>query len=224
MTQAYSSSAQRSDPGGQRTSRWRSHRRLTAGGGLLLAALAVGVLVGRSRLATAERGSIPSLGDPALHVVATLSERRLDIMDGEQVVESFPIAIGQPDYPTPPGEYAIRRIVWNPEWVPPPGQKWAKGKHYEPPGAAGNPMKVVKIFFKEPAYYIHGTNDPQSLGHAESHGCLRMDPDDAYEVGRYLMDHGGQPRDESWFWRVLHFRDETTTVYLDHPVPMEVAR
>jgi hypothetical protein len=37
------------------------------------------------------------------------------------------------------------------------------------------------------------------------------------------MDHGGQPRDEDWFDRVLNFRSETKTVYLDHPVPMTVA-
>jgi hypothetical protein len=50
-----------------------------------------------------------------------------------------------------------------------------------------------------------------------------MDPDDAYRVARYLMEHGGQPRDESWFWRVLHFRSETKTVYLDRPIVMIVA-
>ena len=83
-------------------------------------------------------------------------------------------------------------------------------------------MKLVKIFFKEPDYYIHGTNDVESLGEAESHGCLRLDPDDAYRVARYVMEHGGQPRDENWFWRVVHFHSETKTVYLDTPVPMTV--
>jgi hypothetical protein len=49
-----------------------------------------------------------------------------------------------------------------------------------------------------------------------------MNPDDAYQVARYLMDHGGQPRDESWFWRVLHSRSESKTVYLNNPIPMSV--
>jgi hypothetical protein len=84
-------------------------------------------------------------------------------------------------------------------------------------------MKLVKIFFREPDYYIHGTGDVESLGDAASHGCLRMDPDDAYRVARYLMEHGGSPRDENWFWRILHFRSETKTVYLDSPIPMTVA-
>ena len=89
-------------------------------------------------------------------------------------------------------------------------------------GAKANPMKVVKMFFKEPDYYIHGTGDVESLGEAASHGCLRMDPDDAYLVARYLMDHGGSPRDENWFWRILHFRSETKTVYLDNPIPLTI--
>lgn len=162
-----------------------------------------------------------ALGDPPARVVADLSARRLSILEGDEVVESFPVAIGKGSKPTPTGNYRIRKIVWNPAWIP-PDSKWAKGKKPQPPGAKDNPMKLVKIFFREPDYYIHGTNAPETLGEAASHGCLRMDPDDAYEVARFLMDHGGQPRDESWFWRVLHFRSETQTIYLDSPIAMTV--
>jgi lipoprotein-anchoring transpeptidase ErfK/SrfK len=159
--------------------------------------------------------------DPPVRVVADLSARRLSILEGDRVVESYPVAIGKGSKPTPTGNYMIRKIIWNPAWVP-PDSKWAKGKSSQPPGAKDNPMKLVKIFFKEPDYYIHGTDAVETLGEEASHGCLRMDPDDAYEVARYLMEHGGQPRDESWFWRVLHFRSETKTVYLDNPIPMTV--
>jgi hypothetical protein len=78
------------------------------------------------------------------------------------------------------------------------------------------------MFFKEPAYYIHGTGDIESLGDAASHGCLRMDPDDAYRVARDIMEHGGQPRDESWFQRILHFRSETKMIFLDNPIPLTI--
>jgi murein L,D-transpeptidase YcbB/YkuD len=159
--------------------------------------------------------------DPSLHLVADLSDRKLYLKLGDETAETFPVAVGSPKYPTPPGEYRIRHIVWNPAWVPPP-KGWAKDKQPQAPGARANPMKVVKIFFREPDYYIHGTGDVESLGNAESHGCLRMDPDDAYRVARYLMEHGGQPRDENWFWRIVHFRNETKNVYLDQPIPMTV--
>jgi len=163
-------------------------------------------------------GSAPAAGP---WIEADLSERKLTIHIGNDDVATYSVAVGRGSYATPTGNYTIRKIVWNPAWVP-PDSKWAKGKHAQPPGAEANPMKVVKIFFKDPDYYIHGTNDPASLGKAESHGCLRMDPDDAYDVARYLMQNGGSPQDESWFWRVLHFRSETKTVYLGNPVPMVV--
>ncbi|HVX41839.1 MAG TPA: L,D-transpeptidase [Gemmatimonadaceae bacterium] len=152
---------------------------------------------------------------------ADLSERKLTIHNGNDDVATYTVAVGRGSYETPVGNYSIRKIVWNPAWIP-PDSKWAKKAKPQAPGAPGNPMKLVKIFFKEPDYYIHGTNDPASLGKAESHGCLRMDPDDAYDVARYLMENGGQPRDENWFWRVLHFRSQTKTVYLDDPIPMVV--
>lgn len=167
------------------------------------------------------RAAVSRPADPPVHVVADLGARRLSIVEGDQVVESYPVAIGKDSKPTPIGSYTIRKIIWNPAWIP-PDSKWAQGKKPQPPGAKDNPMKLVKIFFKEPDYYIHGTDAVETLGEEASHGCLRMDPDDAYEVARYLMEHGGQPRDESWFWRVLHFRSQTQTVYLDNPISMTV--
>ena len=183
-------------------------------GTLLLAAAAVAA---GARAEPAES----AFADPPVRVVADLSTRRLSILQGTDVIESYPVAIGKGSKPTPTGSYTIRKIVWNPAWVP-PDSKWAQGKKPQPPGAKDNPMKLVKIFFREPDYYIHGTSAVETLGEEASHGCLRMDPDDAYAVARFLMEHGGEPRDESWFWRVLHFRSETRTVYLDNPIPMTV--
>jgi lipoprotein-anchoring transpeptidase ErfK/SrfK len=172
--------------------------------------------------AAAHHASASVVLDDDVHLEADISERKLLIKEGDSVVESFPVAVGKGSKPTPRGNYKIRKIIWNPAWVP-PDEPWAKGKKPQPPGAKGNPMKLVKIFFQEPDYYIHGTGDVESLGEAASHGCLRMDPDDAYRVARFLMEHGGKPQDESWFWRVLHFRSETKTVYLSNPIPLTVA-
>ncbi len=105
-------------------------------------------------------------------------------------MQSYSIGVGKEGYETPVGDYSIRRIVWNPPWNP-PDAAWAEDKEPQPPGAADNPMKVVKIYFKEPDYYIHGTGTVSSLGGAVSHGCLRMAPEDAANLARYLMEHGG---------------------------------
>jgi lipoprotein-anchoring transpeptidase ErfK/SrfK len=153
-------------------------------------------------------------------VLVDLSERRLVIEDGGQVVREFGVAIGKPTHPTPTGRFTIRKMIWNPGWVP-PNSPWARGKKSRQPGDPRNPMQAVKIFFREPHYYIHGTNDPRSIGYAASHGCIRMTPEDAAELGAYLMEHGGQPRGENWFRRVFRF-GRSTVIYLGNPIPMTI--
>jgi lipoprotein-anchoring transpeptidase ErfK/SrfK len=157
-----------------------------------------------------------------LRLEADLSERRLKMYEADTLVWQYPISPGQAAYPTPPGNYLIKHLVWNPSWTPPPNAEWAKKYTKKEPGDEANPMKVVKIFFKEPDYYIHGTGDINSLGKAESHGCLRMDPEHVAEVAKFVMEHGGEPRDENWFWRIIHFHDEEKSIYLKNPVPLTV--
>ena len=57
-------------------------------------------------------------------LVVDLSERRLYVMSGEDVVRTFPVAIGEEGYATPAGTFSIRRMIWNPDWTP-PRSAWA---------------------------------------------------------------------------------------------------
>src|SRR5437588_378894 len=161
---------------------------------------------------TSGRDTTTHFAPLSLH--ADLRSRMLTVKRGDRIIKTYQVAVGQDRYPTPLGTFAIRRIVWNPSWHPPPGATWAKGKTAKGPGQAGNPMKVVKIFFKDPDYYIHGTDDVESLGSAASHGCLRMDPDDVADLAKLVMTEGGQPREDNWFWRIVHFRREEKEVHL----------
>lgn len=160
--------------------------------------------------------------DAPLVLKANLRARMLFVTRGDTTLKSYAVAVGQEKYPTPLGTFTIRKIVWNPSWKPPPGSDWAKGKTAKGPGDPGNPMKVVKIFFQEPDYYIHGTGDVESLGSAASHGCLRMDPNEVADLAKLIMEHGGQPRGENWFWRIIHSRREEQVVYLDNPVTLTI--
>ena len=161
-----------------------------------------------------------SSADAALVLQVDLSNRELAaIVDGE-VVERYAVAIGNDEYPTPEGQFTIRKVIWNPAWRP-PDSKWAKGKNPKPAGHPDNPMKRVKMFFKEPDYYIHGTADVSSLGAAESHGCIRMRVDDATRLAQLVMEQGGKPMPEPWYRRVFR-RKATKVVYLSVPVPVEI--
>jgi murein L,D-transpeptidase YcbB/YkuD len=158
--------------------------------------------------------------DAELRLEVDLSERKLlAIVDGD-VHESFPVSVGKDRNPTPEGAFKIRKVVLNPSWKP-PDEKWAKGKTAKPPGHPDNPMKLVKMFFKEPDYYIHGTGDEDSLGKAESHGCIRMHPEDVKRLTQLVMEHGGKPMPEPWYRKIFR-RRSTKVVYLETPVPLEI--
>ncbi|HXG69903.1 MAG TPA: L,D-transpeptidase, partial [Gemmatimonadaceae bacterium] len=156
-----------------------------------------------------------------LSLRASVSERMLYVSRGDSVIRMYDVAVGTDEYPTPRGAFRIRKIVWNPSWRP-PNSKWAKDKKAKAPGDPENPMKVVKIFFKEPDYYVHGTGAEESLGSAASHGCLRMASDEVAELAKMIMEHGGEPREENWFMRLLHSRRDEKVVYLKNPIAIEV--
>ena len=125
-----------------------------------------------------------------MSIEVDLSKRQLIVRENGDVTETFGIAVGRPSHPTPTGSFRTGDIDWNPAWRPPPVD-WAKHKHYEAPGAPTNPMQGVKIYFEAPYYFIHGTNNPDSIGEAASHGCIRMTADDAVALAHMIENAGG---------------------------------
>ncbi len=99
---------------------------------------------------------------------------RLYLYDGVRLVRTFPVATGQAIYPTPLGRFQIV-VKWvNPWWYPPTQDAWAKGLKPVPPGP-GNPLGTRWMGLSAPGVGIHGTDEPWSIGHSESHGCIRME-------------------------------------------------
>ena len=150
-----------------------------------------------------------------LRIEVDLSESKLRAVLGDQVQE-YDVGVGSKKHPTPQGVFTIKKVVWNPSWVPPP-EKWARNKSAKPPGHPDNPMKRVKVFFKEPDYYIHGSDEPEG----NSHGCIRMSPEQAAEIAQLVMEHGGQPRDLPWYRRIFK-RRSTKVVLLTEPVAIQI--
>jgi lipoprotein-anchoring transpeptidase ErfK/SrfK len=185
------------------------------------AAVAMVVSVaGAARPASATNGPAIIRGE-SFYLSVDLSQRRLYVMrDGEEV-DSYPVAVGRPKYPTPTGSFRIGHIVWNPHWIP-PDSRWARKRRPREAGDPRNPMGRVKMFFREPDLYIHGTREVDSLGEAESHGCIRMRNGTAVDIARLVMAHGGSPRDPSWFRRVMDRVTDTRSVYLSDPVLVEI--
>jgi lipoprotein-anchoring transpeptidase ErfK/SrfK len=98
-----------------------------------------------------------------------------------KLAKTYPIAVGRSGLETPAGLYKINDKEVNPSWHV-PDSPWAgslAGRTI-PPGD-GDPIKARWLGFWDGAG-IHGTVDTWSLGHAASHGCIRMSIPDVEEL------------------------------------------
>jgi L,D-transpeptidase catalytic domain len=116
-----------------------------------------------------------------------LSERKVYLIDGntDQPIEGYPVAIGQPRWPTPTGHYQVTEMVENPDFIVfdfnNPNKR---DRGHIPPGPNG-PLGQRWIAFGEAygwALGFHGTAKTQFLGQAVSHGCVRMANPDIVKV------------------------------------------
>ena len=105
-------------------------------------------------------------------VVIRRGSNTLQLYDGPRLVRNFTVATGQPEFPTPLGEWRIVVRERDPTWNPPPSD-WAKDAKPIPPGP-GNPLGTRWMGLDAYAVGIHGTPDAASLGYSRSHGCIRM--------------------------------------------------
>jgi lipoprotein-anchoring transpeptidase ErfK/SrfK len=106
-------------------------------------------------------------------IVIRRGSNRLMLFHGTRLVRTFPVATGMAQYPTPLGDFQIVVKELNPWWYPPTQDAWAAGLKPVPPGP-GNPLGTRWMGLSAPGVGIHGTSEPWSIGHSESHGCIRM--------------------------------------------------
>ncbi|WP_416668425.1 L,D-transpeptidase [Egbenema bharatensis] len=120
---------------------------------------------------------LPEVNHP-IRLVLRLSERRVYVYEGETLKNSYPVAIGRPGWETPTGSYEVIGMLQDPGWTNP-----FTGE-VVPPGPY-NPLGERWIaFWTDGRNYIgfHGTPNPESVGQAASHGCVRMFNHDIREL------------------------------------------
>ena len=130
--------------------------------------------IARPALLTATQGKI----------VIDKSKFRLRAYRDGKLVATFPVAIGQPRFPSPTGSFVVTEKLKNPTWIP-PNSPWAKGLEPIPPGS-GNPLGTRWIGTSAPAVGIHGTPQAYTIGTAASHGCIRMRIPDVERLFNYV--------------------------------------
>ena len=126
------------------------------------AASAIGLSSGRAFAAEAARGADAA---PTRRIVVSLPDRKLALIENEEIVSIYPVAIGAPHSPSPVGTFNVVTRVANPAYYR-PGRVIG-------PGAA-NPIGTRWIGLSAKGYGIHGTDSPTSIGFAKSHGCIRL--------------------------------------------------
>jgi hypothetical protein len=157
---------------------------------------------------------------PALLLEVDIASRQLNVYRDNRVVASHPVAVGSAEWPTPTGQWDIGQVIFNPRWVP-PEESWAEDEEIAEPGAPDNPLGKVQLVYSPPNS-IHGTNEPESLGQAVSHGSIRIANDDGVEVARMVMQAGGAPRDDAFVQNALANPTERVEVVIPNPVPIRV--
>lgn len=183
-------------------------RRLTIAAGLVVVAGGAGI-----NLAGTDR--VPAGGDADLHLVLNVAGNRLHVYENGERTRTYKVSVGTQKYQTPPGEYRIRSVIWNPWWHPPESD-WARDRKPEPPGP-DNPMGRVKLNFA-PLLYIHGTTDWQSLGAPASHGCVRMSNRDLIELTRLVHKYASDNAPAALLDKLAASPSMTRTLRLDRTV------
>jgi lipoprotein-anchoring transpeptidase ErfK/SrfK len=133
-----------------------------------------------------------SPGRGARVVLVSVRDRKLAVTEGGTVLATFPIAVGASSSPSPTGEFTIVTRVANPTYY-----------HHGAviPSGKDSPVGTRWLGLNKKGYGIHGTNAPRSIGHAASHGCIRLRNQDMerlfplLEVGDQVQIHG--ERDEA---------------------------
>ncbi len=106
-------------------------------------------------------------------IVVDIPDRELALLEDGRVVKIYPIAVGAASTPSPAGAFTIAARIPNPTWY---------GPHKIVAPGKTNPLGPRWIGLSRKGYGIHGTSAPNSIGHAASHGCIRMRNADVEEL------------------------------------------
>jgi lipoprotein-anchoring transpeptidase ErfK/SrfK len=107
-----------------------------------------------------------------------LSEHRLVVTKGEEVIADEAIGVGTASTPTPGGRYYLKELLQPPQPDGPYGP-YAYG-------LSGFSNVLEEFNGGDGVIGIHGTNEPDAIGSDVSHGCIRMSNEAITELAGIL--------------------------------------
>ena len=119
------------------------------------------------------------LAPQSLRLEISRSRRRVTVYYQNTAIKSYPVAVGRAGWETPIGNFQVMQMLKNPTWIHPLTDEVIPG------GTPANPLGNYWIgFWTNGTNWIgfHGTPNPNSVGRAASHGCIRMYNKDIEEL------------------------------------------
>jgi lipoprotein-anchoring transpeptidase ErfK/SrfK len=114
---------------------------------------------------------------PLRQVIVSIPDRKLAIVEESGVLRVFDVSVGAIVSPSPTGEFRVVNRIPRPTYYRP---------HVVIPPGADNPLGTRWIGLDRKGFGIHGTNVPSSIGHAASHGCIRLRNQDIEQLFEML--------------------------------------
>ncbi len=115
-------------------------------------------------------------------IIVNTAERRLYLVLENGKAMRYGVGVGRPGF-TWAGEHRISMMRQWPDWRPPAAM--LKRRPDLPRHMAGgpeNPLGARAMYLGSSIYRIHGSNEPESIGHAVSSGCIRMTNEDVTDL------------------------------------------
>jgi lipoprotein-anchoring transpeptidase ErfK/SrfK len=112
--------------------------------------------------------------EPPGTLVVHTSERFVYLVQGNNRALRYGIGVGREGFQWSGLVQVNRKAEW-PDWRPPP--EMLARQPYLPrfmAGGPGNPMCARALYLGSTVFRIHGTNQPETIGHAISSGCFRL--------------------------------------------------
>ncbi|NJC06790.1 lipoprotein-anchoring transpeptidase ErfK/SrfK [Sphingomonas kaistensis] len=113
---------------------------------------------------------------------------KLDDNPGKLVAQ-FPVTMGSSKYPLPIGRWKVTTYAFEPPFKFQPellnGTDANDKEELLPPGPNG-PVGIAWLDLTKEHYGIHGTNSPETIGRAESSGCIRLANWDVIRLSRIM--------------------------------------
>jgi lipoprotein-anchoring transpeptidase ErfK/SrfK len=94
----------------------------------------------------------------------------------------YGIGVGREGFTWSGTQSVTKKAEW-PDWTPPP--EMIERQPYLPrfmAGGPGNPLGARAMYLGGSVYRIHGTNDPSTIGHRVSSGCIRLTNEDVSDL------------------------------------------